>query len=373
MTPFAKTVIVNNFRGVKGATTSAFTWNTSWPISGDVLSVYRATATPPAALGAFAVVNTQTEPSDTVFNYSYSDAVPASGSLYKYFVRGSATPAQLASDTVTISSAPTLVATGTLGNFTQQLGSGSPAQSVAVSGTDLTSAVTVTASANYQVSLTSGGTYASSVSLTPTAGAVASTPVYVRLNATTAGTYPGTLTLTSTNATTVRLVLNGTAIVAPTVTSNILQQWPLRANNADSAQVRSARLAATVPTLKRLYLSNGTTLATVPAYSNQFGQAFGPTANGDGTWTAVGGTLNRAYYEQFTMTVAAGTSSVRVDSLLFNAAFYNTSSNTKMGIVYSLNGFTTPADSLEITGVSGPRRGRRRSPPAAPSTARSRC
>jgi pectinesterase len=353
-TPFVKTVIVNNFKGVKGATTSAFTWNTSWPISGDVLSVYRATATPPAALGTFAVVNTQTEPSDTLFNYAYSDAVPASGSLYKYFVRGSAAARQVSSDTVTISSAPTIVTAGTLGNFTQQLGTGSPAQSVTVSGSDLTAAVTVTASANYQVSLTSGGTYASSVSLTPTSGTLAGTPVYVRLNATTAATYPGTLTLTSTNATTVRLTLNGTAIVAPTVTSNILQYWPLRVSNADSTQARNARLAATAPTLRRLYLSNGTTLPTIPAYSNQFGQAFGPTANGDGTWTVVGGTLNRAYYEQFTVTVPASASTVRVDSLLFNAAFYNTSSNTKMAVVYSLNGFSSPADSTEITGVTGP-------------------
>ena len=353
-TPFVKTVIVNNFKGVKGATTSAFTWNTSWPISGDVLSVNRATATPPGTLGAFGVVNTQTEPNDTTFNYSYSDAVPASGSLYKYFVRGSAAVRQTSSDTVTISSAPTVLAVGTLGNFTQQLGAGSPAQNVAVSGTDLTGPVTVTASANYQVSLTSGGTYASSVNLTPTAGTLASTPVYVRLNATTAATYPGTLTLASTNATTIQLTLNGTAIVAPTVNSVVLQHWPLRVNNADSTQARSARLAATTPTLRRLYLSNGTTLATIPAYSKQFGQAFGASANGDGTWTAVGGTLNRIYYEQFTVNVPAGTSTVRVDSLLFNAAFYNTSSNTKMAVVYSLNGFTTPADSTEITGVSGP-------------------
>ncbi|MBJ6110526.1 T9SS type A sorting domain-containing protein [Hymenobacter sp. BT523] len=358
VTPFVKSVVVNNFRGVKGATASAFTWNTSWPISGDVLSVYRATATPPTPLGAFAVVNSQTEPNDTTFNYSYSDAVPASGSLYKYFVRGSNAVRQISSDTVTISSAPTIVTTGALGNFTQQLGTGSPAQSISVSGTDLTSAVTVTASANYQVSLTSGGTFASSVTLTPTAGTLASTPVYIRLNATTAGPYTGTVTLTSTNATNVVVSLNGTAIVAPTITSNVVQWWPLRVNNSDSVQVRSSRLTATTPTLRRLYLSNGTTLATIPAYSNQFGQAFGASATGDGQWSTAaggpGGTLSRLYYEQFTVSVAAGAPTMRIDSVLFNSAFYNTSSNTKMAIVYSLNGFSSPADSTEITGVSGP-------------------
>ena len=353
-TPFVKTVIVNNLKGVKGATTSAFTWNTSFPIAGDVLSMYRATATPPAALGAFAVVATQTEPSDTVFNYSYSEAIPASGGLSRYFVRGNAAAAQISSDTVTISSAPTVAAGGALGGFTQQLGTPSPAQSVAVSGTDLAGTVTVTAPTNYQVSLTSGGTYASTVTLTPTTGAVASTPVYVRLNATTAGPYAGNLTLTSTNATTVRVALSGNAIVASTITSNILQYWPLRVSNADSAQARNARLTATTPTLKRLYVSNGTTLAAVPAYSNLYGQAFGPTANGDGTWSVVGGTLNRMYYEQFTLSVAAGGSAVRVDSVLFNTGFYNTSSGTKMAVVYSLNGFMAPADSTEISSATGP-------------------
>jgi hypothetical protein len=359
-TAFPKTVIVNNFKGAKGTSTSpsTFTWNMSWPIAGDLLSVYRATATPPAALGAFAVVNTQTEPSDTIFNYAYSDAIPPSGSLYKYFVRGSATPRQLSSDTVTISSAPAIVITGTLGGFTQQLGTGSGAQSVAVAGTDLVAPVTVTASANYQVSLTSGGTYASSVSLASTAGALASTPVYVRLNATTAGPYTGTLTLTSTNAATVVLNLSGTAIVAPTITSNVLEWWPLRVNATDSAQARNARLMATMPIIKRLYLSNGTTMASIPAYSNAFGQAFGASAAGDGQWSAAaggpGGTLSRMHYEQFTVTVAAGATAVRVDSLVFNSAFYNTSSNTKMAIAYSLNGFTTPVDSTEITGATGP-------------------
>ena len=357
-TPFVKSVIVNSFRGTKGAATSAFTWNMSWPTTGDVLSVYRATATPPAPLGAFAVVNTQTEPSDTIFNYSYADAIPLSGSLYKYFVRGSGTPRQLSSDTVTISSAPAIITVGALGGFTQQLGAGSGAQSVAVSGTDLVGPVTVTASANFQVSLTSGGPFASSVTLTPTAGTLASTPVYVRLNATTAGPYTGPLTLTSTNATTVVLSLSGTAIVAPTVTSNVLEWWPLRVNATDSAQVRNARLTATVPALKRLYLSTGATTPSFPAYSSQYGQAFGASPAGDGQWSTAaggpGGTLSRLYYEQFTLTVAAGASAVRVDSLLFASAFYNTSSNIKMAIVYSLNGFTTPADSMEITGVTGP-------------------
>ena len=367
-TPFVKSVVVNNFTGTKGTATtpSSFTWNTSWPIGGDVLSVYRATATPPAALGPFTVNGTRTEPNDTTFNYTYSDAIPPSGSLYKYFVRGSLTPRQISSDTVTISSAPTVLAGGSFGNFTQQLGNPSTVQSVTVSGTDLTSGITVTAPTGYQMSLSSGSGFGSSV----TVAGGSSTPVFVRLNANATGTYGGNVVLTSQNATSVSLAVNGTTIPAPTVTSVLLQEWPLTRNSSggtsgganlqattlDSAQVRNANLLPTSPTFKRLYLANGTApnnpTPPITAYSTKYGQAFGADAVGNGVWTAVGGTLNRRYYEEFTVSVAAG-ATARIDSLVFNAAFFNTSSNTKMAIVYSKTGFTT-ADSTEITGVQGP-------------------
>jgi len=358
-TPFTKTVIVNNFKGTKGASTSAFTWNTSWPISGDVLSVYRA-LNPPVNGGTYSVVASQTEPNDTTFNYTYSEPIPTSGNFYKYFVRGSVAPAQISSDTVTISSAPTIVATGTPGNFTQLLGSPSAAQSISVSGTDLTAAIAVTAPANYQVSLSSGSGYAGSVSLTPAGGTVASTPVYIRLNAAGTGSYSGNVALTSTNATTVNVPVSGTTVNAPTLSSVVLEQWPLTRNSAgttaggatfqnlsaDSTFARNARLVAPTSALANLYVSNGTTLATVPAYSTRYGQAFGNVNTGNGQWSI--STLVNTTYEQFTISVVPG-STVRVDSLVFGAAAYLTA-NGKMAIMYSKNGFGSPSDAAEITG-----------------------
>ena len=371
-TPFVESVVVNNFRGMKGTanTPSTFSWNVSWPIPGDVLSVYRATATPPDSLGSFTVNGTRTEPNDTTYNYTYSDATPPSGSLYKYFVRGSMMPHQISSDTVTISSAPTVVAASNFSTFTQRLGTPSTAQSVTVSGTDLSSPITVTAPANYQVSLSQGGTYASSVTIPASSGSVVDTTIFVRLNAMATGSYTGNVVLSSQNATSVSLPVSGTTIAAPTINSMVLQQWPLirnanggtdgrpnlQASSRDSAQVRNANLLPTTPTFSRLYLSNGMApnnpTPPITAYSTQYGQAFGADTAGNGRWVNVGGTLKRGYYEEFTVSVMNG-GAARIDSLVFNAGFYNTTSDTKMAIAYSKTGFTS-ADSAEITGGFGP-------------------
>ena len=363
-TPFTRSVIVNNFKGTKG-TPSAFTWNTSFPISGDVLSIFRAQATPPGALGAFSLNGTRTEPNDTTYNYTYTDAAPAGGSLYKYYIQGSAMPRQLSSDTVTISAAPTITVTGTLSSFAQLVGSPSSAQTVSVAGTDLQSNILITAPANYQVSNAVAGTYASTLTLTATAGAVTSIPIYIRLNAAGIGTYNGNVALTATNATTVNLAVTGAAIVATPVTTAALQWWPLRISAADSAGARNARLVSTTPTFKHLYVSNGTTFPTIPNYSSKYGQALGAnnvagaltgSGPGDGLWSAsapyngTGGNVKRGYYEQFTVTAAAG-ATVRVDAVTVQAAFYNTGSTTNMGMVYSKTGFTT-ADSTEITSAT---------------------
>jgi gliding motility-associated-like protein len=108
---------------------------------------------------------------------------------------------------------PTVSKTGTLTAFTACSGSVSAEQSFTVSGTDLTADLVVTAPTGYEVSLTSGTGFASSVSITPTTGTVATKTIYVRLAATAINGASGNITLTSTNATTVN-VATGTAVVS---------------------------------------------------------------------------------------------------------------------------------------------------------------
>lgn len=83
-----------------------------------------------------------------------------------------------------------------------------------VSGINLTQNITVTAPANFEVSLTSGSGFGPSVVLTETAGEVASTTVYVRL---TAGlgvnTYSGDITASSTGAADATISVSG--VISP--------------------------------------------------------------------------------------------------------------------------------------------------------------
>jgi hypothetical protein len=145
----------------------------------------------------------------------------------------------------------------------------------------------------------------------------------------------------------VNVAVTGTIQADSLLDGILLEQWPLTANNQDDATVRAAGVVGTTPVLNKLVLSNGVD-PTVPAYGTVHGQAYAATA--DGSWTTAsggpGGTLNRLFYEQFTI-VAATTHTMRVDSLILSTSFYNTSSGTKMAVVYSKTGFRT--DSTEIS------------------------
>lgn len=120
---------------------------------------------------------------------------------------------------------PTITATpATLTGFNYIVGNGpSGEQTFAVSGSNLTNDILVTAPTNYEVSTTSGGTFTNTVSLTPTLGTVSSTTIYTRLKASLAvATYNGVqVDLTSTGAATKTVDLSGsvTNLSAPNINS----------------------------------------------------------------------------------------------------------------------------------------------------------
>ncbi|MCZ4409813.1 autotransporter-associated beta strand repeat-containing protein [Cryomorphaceae bacterium 1068] len=93
----------------------------------------------------------------------------------------------------------------------------SPEQSFDISGTALTGDVTITAPTGFSVSLTSGGPFTASVSITPPGGNLAATTVYVQLNGTTEGAFSGNLTLASPGLTSVQIPLIGTVLSPNTV------------------------------------------------------------------------------------------------------------------------------------------------------------
>lgn len=348
-------LVTSNFRGVKGVTNSTFTWNISWPIAGVKYEIFRSTDRQ-----SFTKVAEQTSPNNVDVNYNYTEAIPAPGVTYYYYVWSTKTGfTSHSSDTIEISSTPTITRAGTIGSFLQGIGTPSAAQTYTVSGINLLNSVSINAPAGFEIS-TNGTNWNNSstpIVLTQDAnGNIANTTIYVRLNATTVGTYSGNIVHTSTGAATINFSVTGTVQTDPLLVSQTLIHWPLIANNIDDASVRSNGIVATIPTFNKLFSSNGTTVAAVPAYSTTHGQAFGASTNGDGSWGTAspvfgpGGNLNRTFYEQFTISTATN-ASARVDSLIVTSSFYNTSSNTRLAVVYSKTGFVS--DSANITGGLG--------------------
>lgn len=111
---------------------------------------------------------------------------------------------------------PTLTAVPTsLSPFTAFIGYPSAPQSFAISGVYLTGNVNISAPAEFQISLTAGSGYGSSVVLTPTAGTLASTTIYVRYNPGSVGTHTGVVSCFSTGSNVINIPVNGTASLPP--------------------------------------------------------------------------------------------------------------------------------------------------------------
>lgn len=110
-------------------------------------------------------------------------------------------------------SAPNItLSVSTLTGFTYFVGGGpSTQQSFTCSGSNLTANLVLAAPADYEISFSSGSGYGSSLSLTPAAGTVATTTIYVRLKAgLSAGTYNSeVIAASSTGATTQNVTCSG--------------------------------------------------------------------------------------------------------------------------------------------------------------------
>jgi pectin methylesterase-like acyl-CoA thioesterase len=351
--PFSASIAVSNFRGVKVAANSSFTWNISWPIAGVTYELYRSTDKI-----SFARVHEQTSPNDTAVNYNYSEAVPPAGITYYYYIKAlKAGFSPHITDTIAMSSTPVVTVSGAPGSFLQALGTPSVSQSYTVSAVNLVNDLVITPPVGYEIS-TDGINWkdnASPVTIVPVNGNIAVATISVRLNASAVGTVAGNITHVSAGANNINVSVTGTVQADPLPVSGTLIYWPMTANNTDSASIRATGVAATVPSFNRFFVSNGAAVPGLVAYSGVFGQVFSATANGDGSWTTAsggpGGNLGRSHYEQFTIT-PDGNYNITVDSLIVSSSFYGSSSNTKLAVVYSLSNFVN--DSTNVTGGTGP-------------------
>ncbi|MDB5236668.1 MAG: hypothetical protein JWR44_3661 [Hymenobacter sp.] len=350
-------IAVSNFRATKGTSQTTLNWNISWAMTGIRYDLLRSSDNL-----TFSQINTVTATNDSTYNFQMTDALPAAGTAYYYKLQAS--KAGLATHTVTavVSSVPTITTNGTLGAFTQYQGTPSAVQTYTVSGANMTDNLTITAPAGFEISTNGGTSWSGSgtpIVLTATANTVATTTVSVRLNAATAGAYSGNIAHTSNGAATVNVAVTGSRVTTQADPTVVLEQWPLTADAVPT--IVAAGVTASSPTLSSLNLLDGSTAAgSIPGYSTR-GQAIAPLATGGG-WTS--GTLSRTGpYEEFTV-VADATHTLRVDSLVFSSAFYN-SLNGRLGVSYSL---TAPFAPTEVTGGVLPDGGDYQSSNTAPLT-----
>ena len=103
-------------------------------------------------------------------------------------------------------------------NYLASTGGPSPEDSFSVEGLFLQDDISITATVNYEVSLTTATGFGSSVTITPNqSGTVASTDVFVRLaGSLSAGNYTGDITITSTGVADEIITVNGNSFAANT-------------------------------------------------------------------------------------------------------------------------------------------------------------
>ncbi|MGV8018097.1 MAG: T9SS type A sorting domain-containing protein [Ignavibacteria bacterium] len=114
---------------------------------------------------------------------------------------------------------PTITVSGSLSSFgVVAVGSVSAEQSYTVSGSTLIDDIVINAPTGFEISLTSGSEFASSLNLTPESGTVNATTIYVRFAPLSTGSFSGNITHSSTNATQQDVAVSGTAISAEPTT-----------------------------------------------------------------------------------------------------------------------------------------------------------
>jgi len=116
-----------------------------------------------------------------------------------------------------IASTPTITTTGTLTAFSTCAGTPSATQTYTVSGSNLTTNISIAAPAGFEIS-SNGTSFSNTLTLNASNGAVANTTITVRLAANASGSPSGNITHTSGTATPRNVAVTGTVNALPTIT-----------------------------------------------------------------------------------------------------------------------------------------------------------
>ncbi|MET4107013.1 T9SS type A sorting domain-containing protein [Hymenobacter sp. UYP22] len=218
----------------------------------------------------------------------------------------------------TVSTTPTITANPTTLVFGTNtvVGSTSAEQTFVASGQSLTAPLLLTASSDYLISTTTGGPYVSSLSLTPTAGTVPNTTIYVVFQPTVSGSNNGSVTLTSTGANTVAVNTFGTAQPAPAIlntnpttiifpTTQVGQASTPSTFTVTGSNLTSSNVTVTAPSGFQVRLPNG-------AYSSTLTLAVANGSVNQTIETRFVPTVAQDYASEITITAGATSTTVEV-------------------------------------------------------------
>jgi len=220
----------------------------------------------------------------------------------------------------------TRISVTSLPPFTYCTGTASEAASFTVSGIDLESDITLTAPAGFEMSSTSSsGGYSTTLALTPTVGALASTTIYVRVASTTTNAPVGNIAISATGVTTRNIAIRAS-------TNNALSFDGANNNYVDLGTPVSTRLTNnfSISAWVKTSLTSQRTFFTNQWVYHTSGVLIGLTASGyfhialansTGTWAAHDPNVfvsdNKWHY--LTITFASGTLKSYVDGIFVDS------------------------------------------------------
>ena len=138
---------------------------------------------------------------------------------YTLTVTDNITTCQTSDSLVVSNGGPTIISNTSFNSFISCSGSPGIEQSFQVSGLNLSDDITITPPSGYEVSITSGSSFASSLVLTQSGGSVPSSTIYIRLSSSASNGASGNVALTSSGASTINFATGaGTVNSAPTFT-----------------------------------------------------------------------------------------------------------------------------------------------------------
>ena len=169
-------IAVSNFIGTKGVGTASFKWNLSWGMSTVKFEIYRSLV----RAGSYTKIGEVTSANDTTYNHNFIDGSFPPGQVYYYLLASKAGLTSHNTDTVMLSTKPTISVNAALGSFQQGGGMPSASQTYTVNGVNLVDNVVISAPASYEISTnnTSWVTSSNSITLVQTGGVLANTTIY---------------------------------------------------------------------------------------------------------------------------------------------------------------------------------------------------